>query len=421
MNALPHRSDCEVAVIGAGPYGLATAAHLNVARVATVVFGDPMSYWRDHMPEGMLLRSPWAASHIAHPNGDNSLDAYARLRGFAPHEQMSVQEFIRYGSWFQSQAVPDVDLRKVTRVERHGQDFRLRLNDGEIVQARRVVVAMGLARQDHRPSALAGLPPALCTHSSQHVKFDRFRDKRVAVVGRGQSACESAALLSETGAEVELICRDEVLWLGREARKRGESGLAFRLRTLLATRGAVGPFPLNWLAEAPTLAHLMPASLRAEFSARCLRPKASGWLRHRFDKVTVNAGRTIEAARVEGDRVALDLDNGTRTFDHVLSATGYHIDIARLGIIAPALLNEIAASDGAPHLVKGMESSVPGLHFVGATAVHSFGPLMRFVWGAGFAARALTRKVLAEQPRMRPATRAAVELFGRQAGPVTRS
>jgi hypothetical protein len=65
--------------------------------------------------------------------------------------------------------------------------------------------------------------------------------------------------------------------------------------------------------------------------------------------------------------------------------------------------------DGEPQLSRGLQSSVKGLHFVGATAVHSFGPLLRFVWGAGFAARGVTRAVLADRARGPAATTAQPE------------
>jgi len=393
-----NQNDCEVAVIGAGPYGLATAAHLKGAKVATRVFGEPMSFWQRNMPEGMKLRSPWAASHIAHPREELSLNAYAAMRGFAPQEQLPIGEFIRYGHWFQQQAVPDLDTRKVTRVEQSRNGFRLRLTDGDDVRARRVVVAMGLAHQEFKPAPFAGLPQALVSHTCDHVHFDAYRGKRVAVVGRGQSACETAALLSEIGCEAELISRGDLLWLAPEQRDETyRNELSWRLRKMTMTRGAVGPFPLNWLVEAPALVHLMPPRLRAEFTIRCLRPKASAWLRSRFGAVRINANRTIRQARVQGERVELELDNGTETFDHVILGTGYKIDIARLGILAPTLLQGIATVDGSPRLDDGLESNVPGLHFVGSTAVHSFGPLMRFVWGAGFAAASVTRATLRDR------------------------
>ncbi len=392
------RPDVEVAVIGAGPYGLATAAHLKSAQVATKAFGEPMSFWQQNMPEGMKLRSPWIASHIAHPIDEYSLDAYALTRGFTRHEQMPVGEFIRYGRWFQTNSVPDVDRRKIKRVERSHFGFRLCLEDGDSVSAERVVIAMGLKHQEFRPSVFAELPETLVSHTCEHVSFDRFRAKRVAVIGRGQSACETAALLSEAGAEVELISRGEVLWLGSDHQEGMEhSALAWRLRKLMMTRGAVGPFPLNWFAEAPSLVHLLPQAVRDDFNDGCLRAKASGWLRNRFDAVRISINQTLRAARAVESGIVLDLDNGPATFDHVILGTGYKIDIANLGVLDPPLITEIAAVNGSPQLRIGMESTAAGLHFVGATAVNSFGPLMRFVWGAGFAARSLARVVVANR------------------------
>jgi len=395
-------NDCEVAVIGTGPFGLAVAAHLKAADIATHVFGEPMSFWRDHMPERMKLRSPWAASHIAHPQGAFSLDAYAEMRGFAPQEQMPVDEFVRYGCWFQTQTVPDLDRRKVVSVEPVPRGFHLHLDDGGHLWAGRVVVATGLARQQFRPAPFAGLPAESVSHSSEHVNFDAFRGKRVAVIGRGQSACESAALLSEAGADVDLICSGRVRWLGPEQGDK-RRGLAASLCNLTVTRGAVGPFPLNWLAEAPGLVHLLPADMRDRFSLRCLRPKATRWLLPRFDAVRIHPGQTVFCARGREGRVTLDLIGGSGTFDHIVLATGYRTDIAKLGILAPELLQRVAVDAGAPRLSSGMESSVHGLHFAGPAAVHSFGPLMRFVWGAGFAARSITRAVLASRALARSA------------------
>jgi len=67
--------DCNVLVIGAGPYGLSSAAYLRSAGVETRVVGDPMSFWEKQMPKGMFLRSGWKASTIADPRAEVTLDA----------------------------------------------------------------------------------------------------------------------------------------------------------------------------------------------------------------------------------------------------------------------------------------------------------------------------------------------------------
>jgi len=142
---------CDVAVIGAGPHGLAVAAHLKAANITTQVFGEPMGFWRRNMPKGMKLRSPWRASHIADPVKKYSLEAYTSEKGLRRTENFPLDEFVRYGEWFQSRVAPDLDRRKVARVEVSANGFRLRLEDGDIVDAKRVVIAMGLRHQEYRP------------------------------------------------------------------------------------------------------------------------------------------------------------------------------------------------------------------------------------------------------------------------------
>lgn len=389
--------DCDVVLIGAGPYGLAAAAHLAAHGVATRVFGEPMSFWRHNMPQGMKLRSPWGATHIPDPQGELSLDAFTAARGLARREPLPLETFVDYGMWFQRAAVPEIDTRMIVRLESAGDGFRVETMDGAHVHARRVVVATGLARQAFRPDAFADIPAEFASHASEHSDLGIFRGSRVAVVGRGQSACESAALLHEADADVELICRGDVHWLGGNARP-GRASVDW-LRQRLASPSGVGPFPLNWLAERPELAHAMPVEMRMRFNARCLRPGAAAWLRPRFDGVRVLAGERIHSAVVAGERIALMLDHGTAVFDHVLLGTGYKIDVARLGILDADLLAVLARRGGAPVLGAGFESSVPGLHFIGASAVASYGPLMRFIAGAGFAARAVTKRVLGQRSR----------------------
>src|SRR5262245_23792933 len=116
---------CDVAVIGAGPYGLAAAAHLRGATDLDLrIFGDPMSFWRA-MPRGMLLRSAWEASHIAFPSGDLSLEAYlsATKKRFAAPIPLAC--FVDYGMWVQERVAADVDRRRVISVRSEGDGFAL--------------------------------------------------------------------------------------------------------------------------------------------------------------------------------------------------------------------------------------------------------------------------------------------------------
>src|SRR5207245_7327496 len=174
---------CQVAIIGAGPYGLSAGAHLRAAEMDVRVFGEPMDFWRNSMPRGMLLRSTWRNSHISDPRGAFKLDRFAEIAGLPPVTNMRVEHFLRYGEWFQRQVVPDVDRRVVTRIERTDRGFLLLLHDGDTCRAQRVVVATGLAAHKLRPSQFDGLPPALASHASEHNDFAPFTNRRVAVIG----------------------------------------------------------------------------------------------------------------------------------------------------------------------------------------------------------------------------------------------
>jgi len=386
------RDDCEVAIIGAGPYGLAAAAHLRAANVAIRVFGEPLSFWQNNMPTGMLLRSPWVATHIADPHGRYLLDDYYAQAGMEIPKLLPVEKFVAYGRWFQEQIAPDIDRRKVKRIERTQDGFRLVLEDGGHFSARRVVMAVGLLGHEYRPAQFDNLPRSLVSHSCEHTDSERYRGKRVAVIGRGQSACEAAALLHEAGADIEIISRGSLIW-NADPEKRG--GLRKSVRALLGNMlippSQVGPFPYNWVNEAPGVIYHFPRSYRDGWNDHSLRATAILWLRPRLKDVPVDQNRTIFAARNTGKKVALTLDNCTKDFDHVMLATGYRIDVDNMTIFDKPLRDAITRHRGLPVLSSTFESSVPNLHFVGASAVGSFGPLLRFIAGAGFAARRVTR------------------------------
>jgi len=136
---------CDIAIVGAGPYGLSTAAHLRAANTKIVrVFGECMSFWEGHMPVGMFLRSPWAATNLSDPQRKLTLDAFKSINGNHLSAPVPLNRFIEYGRWFQSRAVPDVDPRKVATVDRDSSGFLLILEDGEPVKAKRVIVALSL-------------------------------------------------------------------------------------------------------------------------------------------------------------------------------------------------------------------------------------------------------------------------------------
>ena len=383
----------DVVVIGAGPYGLAAAAQLRRAGREVHVLGEPMSFWERHMPRGMLLRSPWGGSSIGDMRAGPTLDDFERTRPAGIARPIPLAEFVAYGRWFRERTVPQVDARHVETVDPAPSGYRLRLVDGETMECVTLVVAAGIAAFASRPREFDGLPAELASHSSEHTDLARFAGRHVVVVGGGQSALESAALLKEHGADVEVIMRAPRLrWVGRATR-------AGWLGHLLFHRTDVGPAGLSQLVARPALLRRLPRALMDRAHRRSLVAGAALWLRPRVRDLPVSAGRrVVEATRANGHlRLRLD-DGATRDVDHVLLATGYRVDVARYSFLSPATLAAVRRIDGYPVLDGGMQSTAPGLHFLGAPAAYSFGPLVRFVAGTEFAARALARSI-AGRPR----------------------
>jgi len=387
-------TNLDVAILGAGPYGLSAGAHLRGIKGLDVrVFGEPMAFWERNMPVGMLLRSNWTATTIADPQHSLTLDAYKAVSGNHISAPVPVDRFIEYGRWYQAQALPDLDRRKIAQVESNLNGFRLTLADGESFHSKRVVVAAGIQSFARRPQEFANMPASLVSHASEHHDLGRFAGRQVLTIGSGQSALESAALLHECGATVEVIGRShKINWLQGWASTTLHHRLGSFTKRLLYAPTDVGPAVLSQLMARPDLLRLLPRGLQNKLWKRSVRPAGARWLVNRLRDLPIRLGRAVASATVTGERVLVRLDDGTeRTVDHVLLGTGYKVDISKYDFLAPELAAAIRQVNGYPLLHDGLETSVRGLHILGAPAAWSFGPLMQFVSGTHYASRSLTR------------------------------
>lgn len=387
---------CDVAILGAGPYGLSATAHLRTVKGLDVhTFGEPMSFWQRKMPVGMLLRSGWAATHIADPNRSLTLEEYRAASNNHFSSPVPLHRFIDYGLWYQRRAVPNLDQRRIARVETHPRGFRLVLEEGEAVLARRVVVAAGIGSFAWRPPEFANLPSSLASHTSEHREFQKFFGKTVLVVGSGQSALESAALLHESGAEVEIVARaHQIRWLGGLVSRTIQFGLGPTVSKLLYAPTDVGPAGISQIVARPDLVRCFSRPIQDWLRNRSIRPAGARWLVERLKTVPMKLGRSVASAAPLGERIRVRLDDGSeRAVDHVFLGTGYRVDVSKYEFFAPELAQSISRFGGYPRLREGFETSMPGLHILGAPAIWSFGPLMQFVVGTHYSARALLRRI----------------------------
>jgi len=387
-----------ITVVGSGPYGLATAAHLRARHIPLRVFGEPMAGWHSHMPKGMFLKSSPLSSSIAAPEPGFEFADFRIAQGGEPPselEPIAVSEFVRYGLWFQRHWAADLEHTAVQRIDAAtGGEFRITLESGEEFDSPAVVVAAGVVPYAHIPPVFTPLvADGLASHTADHSDFSRFAGRQVAIVGAGQSALESAALLHEAGALPTIVTRAPSISFGPPPRTRTLAQRSLRKRVMYPNSLLGTGWPLAACSHGPMAYRHLPVRARDHFLHTVLGPSGAWWLRHRIDgHLPVLCGRRVRSASLHGAhgaRLEVVTADGTPESilaDHVLIGTGYRVDIGRLTMLSPQLRRDVRTVSGAPSLSADLESSVPGLFFTGLTAAPTFGPLLRFVVGTGFAA-----------------------------------
>lgn len=394
----------DVAIIGAGPYGLSVAAHLRGAGVSCRQFGMPMRLWRDAMPRGMFLKSQGFASNLSDPDGSHTLAAFCRKTGH-PYASyglpVPLDNFINYGQWFADELAPGIEEVLVTEVSQHRGGYAVTLADGETVSARNVVVAAGVEHFTRMPPLLAELPATVCTHSSVHTDLAAFDGQRVIVIGAGQSALESAALLHEQGADVQVVARaSKLAWNGRpldpdrpllQRMREPESGLGSGYSTWFYSRH-------------PELFRHLPERTRIYRARTALGPAGAFWLRPRVEnQFPILTSHTMRSATMtagggdgEGIRLGLTAADGTLReldADHIIAATGYRPDLSRLSFLDEQLRARVSTVDGSPAVDAHYQSAAPGLYVIGPAVAPTMGPVMRFVYGSDHAATTVARQL----------------------------
>lgn len=394
----------DVAIIGAGPYGLSLAAHLKVKGIGFRAFGQPMIFWRRMLPK-INLKSPDFGSNIYTPEPGNTFIEWCDARGLSRQEPIPMSRFTDYCVDTQRRLLPMVEEQEVTQVVPQGGGFEVALGDGARFQARRVVVAVGLSYFARVPPALSGLPAELVSHSSQHRSYDGWAGRKVAVIGAGQSALETAAALAESGASVSMVLRKQAPYFTPTPTGKPRS-LYQRLRW---PRTVLGEGPLNVsLWKLPFWPHFLPERMRVFLTHKHLGPYGTWWLRDRVQgHVSLVPRSDVVEAKPRAGGLELRLRNRDTgadqvlTVDHAVCGTGYVADVDRLPFIAPDLAARVARVERAPRLSLRFESTVPGLYFIGQAASLSFGPLFRFVCGAEYAAPVVARHLARELRRAR--------------------
>jgi cation diffusion facilitator CzcD-associated flavoprotein CzcO len=368
-------TEAPLLVIGAGPYGLATAAAAQAVGIEPLVVGEPMEFWRRNMPAGMFLRSSlgW---HLD-PQGEHTLAAYLVAAGvdWDDVDPIPLEVFIDYAEWFRDAKRIPVRRVRVDDVQRAGERLEATLEDGRRVRADAIVAAPGVEPFAQLPSWVEGaLPPERYSHSSTVVQPDRFAGARVLIVGGRQSAFETAALLAEAGAErVEVVYR-------HDTPRFTPADWAFVEPLIEAT--------VRWPGGYRRLSTARREAIERRFWSEG-RLKLEPWLAPRLARPEIRRrprATVTGVGELAGGTIAATISRGeTLHVDHVIFATGYRADIARVPYLG-GVLDRLQVAHGFPVLDEHFQASVPGLYVTGFAATRDFGPMFGFVGGATAAA-----------------------------------
>ncbi len=386
--------DTDVAVIGAGPYGLSLGAYLRHDGIRHRIFGRPMQSWRSHMPTGMCLKSDGYASTLYDPKRAFTLEHFCREQGI-PYQRsgmpIPLDVFLAYGTEFQRRMVPQLEAVNVISLRGDGKNFLLQTETGEELRARRVVLAVGITHFGYLPPQLAGLPPEAVSHSYTHGDVSRFQGRRVLVVGAGASAVDLAASLADAGADVHIMGRRPKI--GFYMPEMDPRPLK---RRVLFPRSGLG---VGWeyviCVEAPLLFRALPERFRHRVVRRHLGPIPGWFMREKVEgRIPMHMSAQIQSVTWREGQVHVRYDQPDApgqefVADHVIAATGYKPDVGALKFMDPALAARVRTAEGTPVLGPTLETSVPGLHMIGLASANCFGPAQRFAVGAKWTSRHL--------------------------------
>jgi FAD-dependent urate hydroxylase len=393
--------DVDTTIIGAGPYGLSIAAHLQARQIPYEIFGTPLESWRTFMPDGMLLKSERFASNLWDPKRQYTLQRYCeanRLPYQRVGDPVSRAQFLDYAEWFRTQAVGDPREVKIAALQRTPGGFALQLTDGSRLTSRRVILATGHMAFRIVPPELGALPEPLVMHSARIGDVQQYAGRDVCIIGAGQSALESAAILHENGARVRLLVRRaQLLWNGRSMPR------PLLARILEPDAGVASGWKSFAISELPRVFRWrFSPERRHRFVTGSYGPSGSWWLRERItSRVDVQLNTHVLSATAESPatrgvvlRVAGSNGESEMRTDHLIAATGFKVDIEQLDYLDRSLVGSIVReAQGIPSLSSSFETSVPGLFVVGLASAPVFGPIMRFMYGAKHVAPILAARL----------------------------
>ncbi len=362
--------DTGLLIIGAGPFGLSMAARAKHLGIDFTMVGKPMEFWKMNMPDGMYLRS--ACDWHLDPENEHTIEKFLSAQNLAAAEvePLSKNFYLSYTEWFMEQkqitALP-VYIDHLDYINDH--HYRATTNEGDIITANNVVIAIGFKYFKHIPPEFLNiLPESTYSHTCDFTDMKKMQGKRCLMLGGRQSAFEWTALLTEAGADTIHISH----------RHQSPAFIAadWSWVNLLVDNMADEP---GWFRN---LAEKEKDSVTERLWAEG-RLKIEPWLETRVMKYNVKLWPLTQVAdckKLSNGELEVVFDNSiTIIVDHIILATGYKVMIQHVPFLREGnVLSKLAIQNNYPVLDEHFQTNLPGLFITSMPAAQDFGPFFGF-------------------------------------------
>jgi FAD-dependent urate hydroxylase len=362
----------DLAIVGAGPYGISLAAHANKAGLSNRVFGLPMDFWQSKMPPNMFIRTLLEYTNLSDPDILFTLNRFQEERGLDLSYPLPRSIFVDYGKWFIEKS--DISIEKVfiKNIIKDNCYFVLETENKNFVDAKNVIIAVGLTNTQYIPSVLAHLPKEFLSHTADNTRFEQFKNQHVVVIGGGQSAWEAAALLHQANARVDLIYRRSHRLTPDENMNAKQSEIADKF-------------------------FYYPKEKKMEVKHQFEKPTVSDFLVPLVEgKVTQRPGRYIINTTItkENKIQVLLNDHTTLWANHIIAATGYRFNPHKLPFLE-SIIDKIGVTEALDPIVdENFQSTLPNLFFAGPATATCHGPAFRFISGVKRTSEVIIKGIL---------------------------
>lgn len=369
-------------IVGAGPYGVGLANELAARREDFVITGIPFSLWFDHTQDLMSIRSDWHTSEIHAPGHRYDLREFLR-RNYPDRETEITRKRIPVSIF--REYLQDVAVRLqfpvletlVDTIEFDGSRFRSTCRNEQVIESDTVVVAAGIEPHRYLPPQLQHMPRGKVVHTWDVGAFQKVSDKKVLVVGAGQSAAEAVAGLRRSNA---------VTWVTRG-------------KPVYFSEPINLPTPVfNLALSLSPLYYFLPGALRTVLARSFVQSTITPDMRDHVESRDVTRAQADVAGLKLSANGAVRSESLAENFDMVVAATGYRYSLENVAFLSPSLRSKIKTVRQIPRLNVNFETTAPGLYMVGGIAEPTHGPAQRFMMGSSHAARKVALHIVSAKP-----------------------